>query len=637
MCGLTAIFDPKGRLDIDEVLLNRMTDRLAHRGPDGRGTFIDTGIGLGHRRLSIIDVEGGIQPMFAEQGQVALVFNGEIYNFQSVAETLKEQGVVFDTRSDTEVILKSWLTWGRDCVKHLEGMFTIVIWDARDETFFMARDRLGKKPLYHSVLSDGSLIVGSELKALMCHPLLDMEIDTEAVEDFFAYGYIPDPKSIFKRVKKLPAATTLYWQRGNPCEIKPYWEIPLQEVGCEFEFAKETLIKRLDQSISGRLISDVPLGAFLSGGVDSSAVVAAMSKQSTEPVKTFSIGFGDAVFDESRFAEKVANQYQTDHHLTSVDPDDFSLLDELGEMFDEPFGDSSALPTYRVCEAARKHVTVCLSGDGGDEIFGGYRRHRFHLVQETFKRKIPASIRKPVFGMLAKIYPKADWAPRFLRAKATFQELAISEEEAYFNSVSAMSEGDRSRLFSPAFREELGGYAAINVVQEHFADAKSTDPLRRAQYVDLKTWLPGDILVKVDRTSMAISLEVRAPFLDYKMAEFGLSLPSVHKISGGEGKHVLKQAMLPSLSREILYRQKQGFSVPLAKWFRGPLKAKVHEALLGDRLRQTGFFDADVLAKMASEHSSGIRDHARAIWLLLVFDVFLKSLQRVKQAEVRQR
>jgi asparagine synthase (glutamine-hydrolysing) len=627
VCGLTAIYDPAGESQIDAALLDRMTDRLAHRGPDGRGTHIAPGIGLGHRRLSIIDVSGGHEPMFSAGGEIALIFNGEIYNFQALAEELGELGAEFKTRSDTEVILKAWEQWGEACVEHLEGMFAFVIWDARSQTFFMARDRLGKKPLYYAELEAGTLIVGSELKALMCHPSLDLELDPQAVEDFFAFGYIPDPKSIFKSVRKLPAAHSLLWKRGREKQLRAYWDVSLTPFAGDEEKAARELLDRVSQSVKSRMISDVPFGAFLSGGVDSSAIVAMMSEQLPEPVKTFSIGFDRPDYDETSYAEQVASQYRTDHLARQVAPDDFSLIDELTGMFDEPFADSSAIPTYRLCQVARERVTVCLSGDGGDEVFAGYRRHRFHAHQERIKSWIPQGLRRSIFGTLGRLYPKADWAPRFLRAKATLQELAMSEEEAYFNSITAMNTADRARILSTSFKEGLHGYSAINVVKRHFENAKTDDPLRRAQYVDIKTWLPGDILVKVDRTSMATSLEVRAPLLEYNLVEFGLSLDASLKVKGQEGKHVFKRALKDKLPENILYRPKQGFSVPLCDWFRGPLKQQVRQALNGAALKETGYFDMEALSSLAEEHISGRRDHARSIWQIFVFDAFLRSLK----------
>ncbi|TNE38078.1 MAG: amidotransferase 1, exosortase A system-associated [Alphaproteobacteria bacterium] len=627
MCGLTAIFNSQNAGPIDEALLQAMTDRLAHRGPDGSDRHIGPGIGLGHRRLSIIDVEGGHQPMYVEDGQVVIVFNGEIYNFQEITRELKSEGVTFKTRSDTEVILRAWVHWGAEAVSRLQGMFAFVLWDGRDDTFFMARDRLGKKPLYYTQRPDGHVLVGSELKALREDPSFDRTIDPQAVEDFFAFGYVPEPKCIFSSVKKLPAAHWLKWRRGAEPELCHYWHIPRDETDIAPEVSRQTLKELLSDAVKGRLISDVPLGAFLSGGVDSSAIVATMSELGTEPVKTFSIGFGHKDFDERAYAQKIADLYHTDHHVREVDPDDFSLIQHLGDIFDEPFGDASALPTYRVCEAARQEVTVCLSGDGGDEVFGGYRRHRFHLTQERLKSKLPQALRKALFGTLAKLYPKADWAPRFLRAKTTFAELAMSEEEAYFNSVSAMSDEDRGRIFSERFKEQLEDYQALDHIRGHFAAAPTGDPLRRAQYVDLKTWLPGDILVKADRTSMAVSLELRAPFLDYRMAEFGMRLPAQTKIAEGQGKMVLKKAMEDKLPGDILYRPKQGFSVPLADWFRGPLREEMEKTLNGDRLAATGYFDMAALEKMAREHGTGLRDHSRAIWLIFVFDVFLQGLE----------
>lgn len=625
MCGITALVNFSAASGFDPDLIHPMTDAIHHRGPDGEGFHFFDGIALGHRRLSIIDIEGGHQPMLTADGKVAVVFNGEIYNFLTLRKDLEDRGSRFRTRSDTEVILEAWRHFGPDCVDHLGGMFAFVLWDEERQTLFAARDRLGKKPLYYSHLDDGSTAFGSELKALKVLPRLNRSLDLSAVEDFFAYGYVPDPKSIYAHVKKLPPAHRFVWQRGSDPHIERYWDPTLEPVAARSEGAEAELVERLRDATTGRLISDVPLGAFLSGGVDSSAIVALMAEQSEQAVKTYSIGFGSKAFDETEYAKAVADRYETDHHVNRVEAGDFSLLDRLTEIFDEPFGDSSALPTYRVCEAARKGVTVALSGDGGDELFGGYRRYFYHMHEENMRRRIPAGLRRAIFKPLGEIYPKLDRAPRFLRARTTFQELGRDEVWGFFNGVSATADETRSQLFSAALKRDLGGYHAVEVLKPHFERADGDDPLARAQYVDFQTWLAGGMLVKVDRTSMAVSLEVRAPLLDHQLAEWALRLPSGLKINGRNGKAILKSAMETRLPHNILYRPKQGFSMPITDWFRGPLRGRV-EAMAGDgALVASGLFDPAALRRLADEHISGRRDHARTLWLLFVFSKFLEG------------
>ncbi len=386
------------------------------------------------------------------------------------------------------------------------------------------------------------------------------------------------------------------------------------------------LATRLDESVRLRLISEVPLGAFLSGGVDSSAVVASMAKASAEPVNTCSIAFSDPAFDESRFAQIVAERYRTRHFVDRVESDDFDLIDVLARAYDEPFADSSAIPTYRVCQLARRHVTVALSGDGGDENFGGYRRYRHHMAEERLRGALPLSVRAPLFGVLGRAYPKADWAPRIFRAKSTFEALGRDSVAAYFQGVSILRDDMRSRLYSQSFKAQLGGYNAIEVFRRHAAMAGTADPLALVQYLDLKTYLVGDINTKVDRASMAHSLEVREPLMDHPLVEWLASLPSSYKVRDGEGKWLLKKAMETRLPQEVLYRRKMGFAVPLARWFRGPLRGRVREALLGERLAGTGFFDRDYLRHLVDQHQSGVRDYSSSLWALLMFDAFLRNV-----------
>jgi len=626
MCGLTGVFDSRGRRTIDRALLQRMNDTLIHRGPDGAGFHLAPGVGLAHRRLAIIDLAGGIQPMLNEDGSIAVIFVGEIYNFQALAAELRELGYRFRTRSDTEVIVHGWHAWGPACVERFRGMFSIVVWDSRTETLFLARDRLGKKPLYYVVLPDGMLLFASELKALLAHPGLSRDIDPTAVEDYFAFGYVPDPKTIYRNIRKLEAAHSLHWKRGEAEPApRPYWRLRMGTDGpASVDEAAEDLTGRLREAVAMRMISDVPLGAFLSGGVDSSGIVALMAASSAQPVNTFSISFPHKDFDESAYARDVAERYHTHHYVREVDPEAFDLVDKLAGIYDEPYGDSSAMPTYRVCALAREHVTVALSGDGGDELFAGYRRYLWHDKEEKIRGTLPSGFRRLLFGFLGDVYPKMDWAPRYLRAKSTLQELALDGPSSFFQSVSVISDRIRSSLFSDTFKKQLQGYHPGDLIRRHMAEADTDIPLLQAQYTDIKTWLPGDILVKVDRASMANSLEVRAPLLDHEFVEWSARLHPRLKLNGTEGKHVLKKAFEPLVPHHLLYRPKQGFSMPISSWFRGPLRQRVRNAVTGRAMRDTGFFDMTVLHRLVDQHQSGSYDHGAVLWVLMMFESFLR-------------
>jgi len=603
-----------------------MNESQHHRGPDEGGLHIELGVGLGHRRLSIIDLRTGQQPLYNEDGQVVVVFNGEIYNYRELIPELQGLGHVFRTKSDTEVIVHAWESWGEKCVDRFRGMFAFVLLDTNKETLFLARDRLGVKPLFYAVQPDGMFIFGSELKSLIAYGSLRDELDPFAIEEYFALGYIPEPRTIYAGTRKLSPATTLTVKRGVPVpEPRQYWDVrftldnQISDADAEAEF-----IERLRESVRLRMISDVPFGAFLSGGVDSSAVVATMTQISNKPVNTCSISFSDPEYDESDYALQVAERYQTLHFFERVESDDFDLIDELVRLYDEPYADSSALPTYRLCQLARKYVTVALSGDGADESFGGYRRYRMHIGEERVRSALPLSLRRSMFGLLGRMYPKADWAPRMFRAKTTFQALALDSVEAYFHSVSIMRDEMRSRLFSDSLKAKLSSYNAVEVFQRHGACADTDDPLALVQYLDLHTYLVGDINTKVDRASMAHSLEVRGPLMDHPLVEWIASLPSHLKVRRGESKFLLKKSMEQYLPHDLMYRPKMGFSVPLASWFRGPLRDRVRKALLGDQMLETGFFNADYLRRLVDNHQSGIRDYSASIWALLMFEGFLR-------------
>ena len=627
MCGIVGIFDTRGARAIDPALVRRMNETQHHRGPDEGDVYTEPGVGFGHRRLSIIDLSSGQQPLFNEDNSVVVVFNGEIFNYQELMDELMQLGHQFRTRCDTEVIVHAWEQWGESCVERFRGMFAFGLWDRNQQTLFMARDRLGVKPLYYALLPDGMLIFSSELKALRAVPGLSRAIDPRAVEDYFAYGYVPEPKTIYKNALKLAPGFTLTLKVGQTIPPpKQFWDVPFKLHAPMTEAAaEEELIVRLREAVSIRLVAEVPLGAFLSGGVDSSAIVAMMAGLMKEPVNTCSIAFDDAAYDESKYAAQIADQYQTNHHSETVNTEDYGLIDTLAHLYDEPYADSSAIPTYRVCQLARKQVTVALSGDGGDENLAGYRRHRLTMGEERVRSRIPLGIRAPLFGMLGKYYPKADWAPRMFRAKTTFESLSRTLVDGYFHSVSQLPDRVRAQLFSPAFKTELQGYQAIEVLRGHAENAPTDEPLSMIQYLDFKSYLPGDILTKVDRASMAHALEVRVPLLDHKLVEWISGLPPSMKLRGSEGKYIFKKSLEPYLPHDILYRDKMGFSIPLARWFRGPLRERVKTVLLGQTLAETGIFNMPFLRELVEHHLAGVRDNSVPIWSLLMFDAFLRN------------
>ena len=627
MCGIAGIFDPRGGA-IDEALLRHMTAALRHRGPDGDGFHVAPGIGLGHRRLAIIDPEGGQQPMFNEDGSVATVFNGMIYNFQDLCGTLQGLGHRFRTRCDTESIVHAWESFGPDCLAQLDGMFALAVWDASRRTLLLARDRMGKKPLYYTVDPAGRLLFASEPAALAV-AALPRTLDPVAVEDFFALGYVPDPATIWREVRRLPAAHFLLLRMGDDLRAAPpaprrYWQVPTTIAPIAAEPAAERLLGLLGQATERRLVSDVPLGAFLSGGVDSSAVVAVAAQRRGQPLDTFTIGFaGDE--DETGYAAQVAARYGTRQHAepaAAVDMIDAART--VGRVFGEPFGDPSAVPTLSVCAMARRHATVALSGDGGDEVFAGYRRYRWHVLVESVRRHLPAPLRRSAIGTLARLYPKLDRAPRWLRLKHTLTELSLDAAQGFAVMVGKQLEAGRRALFAPGLRAALDGYDPSARFAALIEACDSDDALLQAQYMDLHTWLPGDILPKVDRASMAHSLEVRAPFLDTALLSFGVTLPAALKLQDGQGKFLLKRALEPLLPADLLYRPKQGFAASQAGYFRANAP-RLRARLLRGPLAECGLFSAEALARLIDAHEQGAFDHSAPIWLLLAFEGFLAA------------
>lgn len=625
MCGITGILTI-GDQRIDQDGLRRMTDRIEHRGPDSDGYFWGQRVAFGHRRLSIIDVEGGHQPMLSDDEGVVLTYNGEIYNFQFLRRELEALGHQFKTDSDTEVLLASYLAWGEDCVNRLRGMFAFAIWDNRKGQLLLVRDRLGIKPLYYVTLPDGTFLFASELKAILAYPGVGRKLRLDAVEDYLALGYVPDPKTILSDIAKLPPSCSLTIDANTGQQaISRYWAPDVVTPAVADEDVGELLV-RLEEAVKLRMIADVPLGAFLSGGVDSSTVVGLMSRNSDKPVETCSVGSDVPDYDESGYAHLVADHFGAHHRLRLISAHDASLIDVMPDVFDEPFADMSALPTYRVCALARETVKVALSGDGGDELFGGYRRYRFHMMEEQLRNSIPSVVRRAVFGPMSKLYPKLDWAPQYLRAKSTLEALARSSAAAYFQSVAKMPDRDRVRLHSADMTRKLAGYHPQERFMELANEVSEAHPLSVVQYIDFHTYLPGDILTKVDRASMAHSLEVRVPLLDHKFVEWGLRLPADSRIVDGEGKAPLKSAVRDFIPSEIIDRPKKGFNIPAGQWMRTELAPMMAALARSERLLDTGLISRKGLNDMVEEHLAGKRDHAAALWCVLMLDRSLAKL-----------
>jgi len=628
MCGIAGLFHAETPKPVDPSRVEGMCNALVHRGPDGAGVWTDHGIGLGHRRLSIIDLGGSPQPMHSADGRAVIVFNGEIYNFRELRRELEREGAKFRTNGDTEVILAAYQRWGLDCLEKLHGMFAFALYDLDKRQLLLARDRFGVKPLFLTKLSDGSVAFASELKGLLAHPLMRRRVDPTAIDAYLTWGYVPDSHSILAGVEKLPAGHFLLLEQGKSMPApRRWWDIDFTQraSGSEADLSAE-LVHLMRDAVQSRMVSDVPLGAFLSGGVDSSSVVALMSEASPEPVRTCSIGFDVAALDETSYAQKIAEKFGTQHEARTVGQDDFAAIDDLAAMFDEPFADASALPTWRVCQLAREKVTVALSGDGADEAFAGYRRQVFHHNEERVRSMLPSGLREPLFGTLGRMWPKADWAPRPFRAKSTLLALAESGEAGYARGLSVTTPEARSGLYTGGFEKKLGGFRAEDELIQIMADAPARSGLDRAQYADLTFWMPGDILTKVDRTSMAVSLEAREPLLDHRLVEFAARLPDGMRVKGSTGKFLLKKCMERYLPHDILYRSKQGFVTPIADWLRGPLRKEARAIASSSILAQSDWFDPQALSSLADAHISGRSDNSRVLWQLLILEKSLTHL-----------
>jgi len=622
MCGIAGFAFVDHTHPVDRELLSRMTTVMHHRGPDADGFHVGPGVGLGHRRLSIIDVEGGDQPIYGEDRSCVVILNGEIYNFQELQSQLSARGHVFTTRSDTESIVHAYEEWGLDCVARLRGMFAFAIWDDRKRRLVLARDRAGKKPLYYH--ADGErLIFASEMKGLLQDSGIKRRLSVESLSDYFSFGNIPSPNTVFLDIHQVPPAQFLVWERGQ-VRLHEYWDVVFQPTGpSRPEEALEAFAPIFDEAVKLRMVADVPLGAFLSGGVDSSAVVASMARQSDGPLVTTSVGFAERSHSELEYARQVAQSVGSRHHEVLVRPNAVEDLPRLVWHLDQPFADSSALPTYYVSKAAREQVTVALSGDGGDEIFAGYeRRYGVNRMESRVRPLIPGPVRRGLLGPLGRVYPRADWMPRPLRMKLVLLNLSQSPERAYFNDLSMFRDYEKQAICSPEFLEEARHHDPFQAFVRHFDRVREADPLSRILYVDFKTWLHNDILVKVDRMSMACSLEVRAPLLDHKIVEFAASLPPQLKFRGSVSKYLLKRHVADRLPAADVHRPKQGFELPLAAWLRGDLREMAHDLLFSTRAAGRGYVRPEAVKRLWDTHQSCARNQASKIWALMVLELW---------------
>ena len=621
MCGIVGklYFDREHR--VSEAELQTMADTIAHRGPDGEAVWTDGNVGLGHRRLAIIDLRAiAAQPMSNEDGSVWITFNGEIYNFKQLREDLEAKGHVFRTNSDTEAIVHAWEEYGRACVERLRGMFAFAIWDARRRTLFLARDRVGKKPLFYFAGSDRFLFA-SEIKAILSDPHVPVEPDPIALDHFLALQYIPAPQTAFRGIRKLPAA---HWMevRDGRVEIGRYWKLryaPKRRVSWPDALAE--LRWHIAEAVRLRLMSDVPLGAFLSGGIDSSAVVAHMSRALDRPVRTFSVGFDEASFDERPFARMVANRYGTDHTELVVRPAVLDILPRLVWHYDEPFGDSSAVPSYAIAELTRRHVTVVLNGDGGDENFAGYDRY---VVNRRAHRgdRVPAGLRRGAAALIRCLPPSSRQRAPWRKLSSVAEAMAQAPERRYARWIGHLSPDERQDLYTTSFQERVEGSDPEQLFVEAFGRSDADDWTDATLDTDVGLYLADDLLVKMDRATMASSLEARSPLLDHVLMEYVASLPPTFKLSGGQKKRIFKAALRGDVPDAILDRPKMGFGAPISSWFRNELREMAQDLLLSPRAVQRAYFRPAVVGRLLDEHISGQADHGEDLWDLLVLEVW---------------
>ena len=628
MCGINGFVDFSGlRREDATARVRRMSDALIHRGPDEHGLYVDEHAALGHRRLAIIDLSSGQQPMRSADGQVTIVFNGEIYNFPEVRAELEAAGHRFRTNCDTEVILAGYQQWAEQCVERLNGMFAFAIWDARGRKLLLARDRVGKKPLYY--FRSGSLVMfASELKALRAAGGCPETVDAEALDCYFSLGYIPAPRTIYQGVRKLRAGHTLVITDLGETE-RHYWDLSFANpIPRTLEAAIDEFEPLFDDAVKCRLMSEVPLGAFLSGGLDSSLVVSSMARVLGRPVMTNSIGFEDAKFDELSSARVIADALHTDHHEFVVKPRAADVLERIAWHFDEPLADSSALPTWYVCEMARRTVTVALSGDGGDEGFGGYTfRYIPHMLESRIRAVVPTSVRSVTFGALGALWPASARLPKALRLKTIFENLAVGDAQAFYRDLACLREDARSALYSPGFLEKLKGFTPLEAVVPYYVNSDAPDALGRSQFTDIHSYMTDDVLVKVDRMSMAHSLEVRSPLLDHRLLEFAARLPSSLRVGARRGKLLLHALAERRLPRQVLNKPKRGFAIPAAKWLRTDLRALAQEVMFDVRNPAAEVLDRGELDRLWRQHLTAERDHSTFLWGLMMLGLWGRMMR----------
>ena len=618
MCGIAGILYTDRNRPVEEGLIEKMCQAIHHRGPDEWGMWRHGPVGIGMKRLRIIDLAGGKQPIENSAGTMRIVFNGEIYNYRQLRQDLAQRGYRFRTQSDTETILYLYEEYGAECVQYLRGMFAFAIWDDTRRSLFMARDRFGKKPL-HYYHDDRQFLFGSEIKSLLVHPDIRPEVHRPAIVNYIAYGYVPDPDTMFRGIHKLPPGHLLTWKDGK-IEIRQYWDLQFKpdHPSKEDQYYLERTEALLSEAVKIRLISDVPLGAFLSGGIDSGLVVALMAHHMSEPVKTFSIGFKDEAYNELPYARMVAQRYATDHHEEIVEPDAEEVLAELVTRFDEPFADSSAIPTYYVSRLARRHVTVALSGDGGDEIFAGYDRYLDSVLAE-YTDRIPLALRRFVLGGLSNVLPEG------IKGVKTLRYLSADKDGRYLMKMtSEISEKYHQVFSSDLMRLAHGGNPSCAFLP-YLSRTQHLDPVSRRQYADIKGYLPGDILTKVDRASMLVSLETRAPLLDHKLAEFAATLPVGLKVRERTRKNVLKTIAGRYLPTELIHRPKMGFAIPLDRWINNEWRELSHDLVIGSRAMERANFNPRYLKWIMAEHRSGRRNHSKSIWALMVLEIWYRA------------
>ncbi len=628
MCGIAGVLHRSGQGPVSREAVTRMIQAIAHRGPDGSGVWVNGPVGLGHRRLAIIDISGGNQPMGDSCERTWIVFNGEIYNFLELRSELEALGYRFRTRSDTEVILYLYQEMGIRCVERLRGMFAFAIWDQDHRRLFLARDRLGKKPLYYADLGH-TFLFASEAKSILTHPDVPRQVNLNALDDYLTYQYVPPPLTMFKGISKLPPGCVLTVE-SDEVETTRYWDLAYspkrQWADAEVVHHMRTL---LTEAVKIRLMSEVPLGAFLSGGVDSSIVVALMAQQSSQPVRTFSIGFADQAYNELPYARMVARKYGTVHEEFLCTADLLGILPKLVWHFDEPFADSSAIPTYYLAQMTRRHVTVALNGDGGDEGFAGYERYLGDRYVRLYNR-IPLTVRRHLLGRMLDLFPADIHRIRFLRRLKWLNDASLQPRgRQYSHSMVIFRAEDRERLLTSAVRMELGSRDAVQYILDYYGDPRIlTDDVDRMLYCDTMTYLPGDLLAKVDRMTMVHGLEGRSPLLDHVLLEFAASLPGSQKIRGSQLKYLLKKLGEELVPHEVLYRPKKGFGVPISSWFRNELSGWVRELLARPAVVQDGLLQVEAVQRFVNEHLSCAADHGHRLWALINLEVWYRMFIR---------